>query len=726
MGGYLADFCLQIQERNFTKFLQLWEEYCTSDTIEAEEFIQLLKMIKTSDFAKHFGQFVETALPLWETIQDPSASYEVLKLLIDLQTTNSPLLAEKTLAALQKKHGSHPQFNDRLRLIGLRQKDNFQGALANYDLLNHVAKGKFVYHTAGWGTGEILEVSLIREQLAIEFENVPGQKHLTFANAFKTLIPLPEDNFLARRFANPDLLETQARDNPVDVIKALLRDLGPKTAAEIKDELSVLVIPEKDWSKWWQLTRSKLKKDTMIQAPTALKDPFVLRTAEVSHEERILESLAEKTTSQGAIQLIYQFARDFAQGLKDPRVKTCFQDKLREILADPAISTSEQWQVHLFLEQQFAEDVQAKKVEALVQGLEEVESVVNAIDIIAFKKRALVQIATYRKDWQEIFLNLLKSVPQSILREYIVKELSSSEPGRSLLVAWLNQQIEQPSLYPDFLVWYFQFVKEKTDSADVPLQDKEGLSQLFEAFLILLSQIEGKPEYRDLAKKMYGMLTTKRYGLVRSILEGTSLPFVQEFLLLASKCHTLTDHDLKILRSLAEVVHPSLNLSRHQKKVEHLDGRIIWTTEEGYLKMQEKIRHLGTVEVVENAREIEAARALGDLRENSEYKFAVEKRHRLQGELKSLSDQFGRARIITAIDVSNDEIGIGSVATLKDPKGAQITYKILGPWDANPDENILSFQSKLAQAMLGFKEGDSFSFRDENYQVVSIQNIFEK
>ena len=41
--------------------------------------------------------------------------------------------------------------------------------------------------------------------------------------------------------------------------------------------------------------------------------------------------------------------------------------------------------------------------------------------------------------------------------------------------------------------------------------------------------------------------------------------------------------------------------------------------------------------MVENAREIEAARALGDLRENSEFKFAQERRARLQSELKTLS-----------------------------------------------------------------------------------------
>ena len=52
-----------------------------------------------------------------------------------------------------------------------------------------------------------------------------------------------------------------------------------------------------------------------------------------------------------------------------------------------------------------------------------------------------------------------------------------------------------------------------------------------------------------------------------------------------------------------------------------------------------------------NAREIEAARALGDLRENAEFKAALERRARLQSELKFLSDQIGKARILTPEDV---------------------------------------------------------------------------
>ncbi len=207
-------------------------------------------------------------------------------------------------------------------------------------------------------------------------------------------------------------------------------------------------------------------------------------------------------------------------------------------------------------------------------------------------------------------------------------------------------------------------------------------------------------------------------------MSGATLEFIKEFLLLASKCQSLSDKDTKILRSLAEVANPELNKER--PKASSMDPHIIWTTEGALLRIQEQVRHIGTVEIVETAKEIEAARALGDLRENSEYKFALEKRSRLQGQLKMLSDQLHRARIITKHDVAADEVGVGTVIDVVDSKGVKTTYTILGPWDANPEENILSFQSKLAQAMIGCKPGDTFQFRDDNMEIAGVKSYFDR
>lgn len=719
--SYLQEFKTQINNRDFNKFMQLWEEYCTSDVVDVEEFSEILKSLKNSELAKPFGRIVETALPLWELVSKFSDKYQLFKLLIDLQTTNSPLLAEIAINMIKQKYPNDPQFNERCRLVGLRNKDNFQEALSNYDLLAHVAKGKFVYHNGGWGAGEIVDLSLVREQVTVEFENVAGRKHFTFANAFKNIVPLEDHNFLVRRFADPDTFEAEANANPLEIIKLLLKDLGPKNAAEIKEELCGLVINEKDWTKWWQGARAKIKKDPMIETPVALKDPFRLRSAELTQEERLQRSLHGKTNIDERIQSSYNFIRDLPNTKKNQDVKNTLKEKTLALLEEPDLQHHQKLQIIILLENFFSHQLDDTSSSFLIKQAEDVEQVVNDMDILALKKRALTLIKEHRSDWRERFLSLLDSVSQSPLRDYITKELNQGS-SKELLNEKIKDLIHHPSKNPELFVWYFNKVVNE-ESKDLPYHDKDGHLVLFESFLILYSLIDLKSEYRDLTKKMYTMISGKRYEMVRRLIEGSSIEFIKEFLLLVAKCQSFTDHDLKIMRSLAEVVHPSL-IHAKQKKAS-FDHQIIWTTEAGYLKTQERVRHIGTVEIVENAREIEAARALGDLRENSEYKFALEKRSRLQGELKTLSEQLSRARIITPEDIHPDEAGVGSVVEITEPHGSVTHYTILGPWDADPEAHILSFQSKLAQAMAGCKEGDSFKFRDEEFVIVKLRSYLD-
>lgn len=721
--GYLEDFKTQINNRDFSKFMQLWEEYCTSDSVEVEEFVQLLTSIKGSDFSKVFGPYIETALPLWKTFQDENESYLVLKHLIDLQTTNSPLLADLSLEAVTKRYGKQLEFNERLRLTGLRSRDNFQGALSHYDLLAHTQKGNFVFHVGGWGTGEIVEVSPVREQMAVEFENVSGRKHITFSNAFKTLVPLASNHFFARRFADADKLEKEAREDAVAVVKLLLKDLGPKTASEIKDELCELVIPESDWTKWWQTARTKLKKDPLVQTPETLKDVFALRKTEVSHEERMSKAFHSKINPDEIIQTSYNFVRDLPKALKKQEVNQSLKTKLLDLLDNPSITKAQELQVLILLEDYFSHPVSEKRLKDFICQIRDIESVLNAIEIIALKKKALLLVRECYKDWIPLFCSFLNSVHQGTLRDYILKELNEDE-GKKPLVNLLQGLVEKPIRNPELFVWYFQKIAGQ-ENPEFPFADKAGLCQFFESLFILLNAIEVKPEHKELTKKIYTLLLAKRYAVVRSIIENTSLEFIKEFLLLVSKCHTFTDHDLKIMRSLAEVVHPSLAAAKSRKGSHH-DANIIWTTEAGYLKTQERAKLVGTIEIVENAREIEAARALGDLRENSEYKFALEKRSRLQAELKTLSEQLNRARLITRDDISSSEVGIGNVITVEDSKQDAIVYTILGPWEADADAHILSFQSKLAQTMIGLKVGETFTFRDEEFKISEIKSYLNK
>ncbi|MFV0340444.1 MAG: GreA/GreB family elongation factor [Parachlamydiaceae bacterium] len=715
--GYLNEFKTQIANRDFAKFLELWEEYCTCDTADFEELNSLLTAIKASDFAKPFGAYAEWIIPQWETMQNPQEAYDVFKALIELQTTNSTKLADIALRLLEEKYKNNPTFSEKVRLVGLRTKENFQNALNNFDLLIHAQKGNFVFHSSGWGAGEIMDVSPVRELLMVEFENVPGIKQITFANAFKSIAPLPNEHFLARRFADPDKLEKEAKENPVEVVKCLLRDLGPKTGSELKDELAELVIPESEWQKWWQNTRAKLKKDTEIICPENSKEPFSLRKEAVSHEALFLDSLKKKKSEQETLNTCYNFIRDYLSLAKKPDVQTALKENLEGVLHSKHPKTAHLLQA-LFCLEALQPGTQEQHISSYISGEKDLPSLIDQIEIAAHKKQALQYLKKSRTDWPQIFQSLLPKISTGLVREYLIKELVS-EGKQNLIQELIQSLLAHSEREPEFFFWYFQKVVNK--ETDLPLSGKDDLYQLAESSLTLLHAIENQPEHKDLIKRIYVLWTNHRYKLLRDLLQDCPIAFAKEFLLLASKCHTFTTTDIKSFHALAAVVHTSLGKNEKKQKT---DVHTFWVTEKGYEEIQEKAKRIATKEVIENARDVEAARALGDLRENSEYKSAVEKRAHLQRELKALSEHISKARIITPDDISDEEVGVGSKVEVQGQDGNKISYTILGPWEANADKNILSVQSKFAQAMMGLRIGDTFSVKDEEYTILSFRSIF--
>jgi transcription elongation factor GreA-like protein/transcription elongation GreA/GreB family factor len=717
--GYLKDFQTHIANHDYPSFLKLWEEYCAGDEVEAEEVCDILRSVKLSDIAEPVGRHVERILPLWQKMPENQMSYEVLKLIIDIETSNNEHLAELAYNYLKKRYSDHKHFNDKIRLIGLRGKEKFQGAISNYELLSHMEKGKYVFHTGGWGVGEIVDVSLVREQLTLEFDYVPGKKELPFATAFKTLVPIPDEHFLALRFGSPDLLEKKAKENPVDVIRMLLRDLGPKTASEIKDELCDLVIPAAEWTRWWQTTRGKIKKDTMIATPEDIREPFHLRKSELSHEERLQQILESKPDANTLIQTVYTFLRDFPEMLKNNDFKAILLSKMTEVLSYKEISPAQEIQIHFFL-QDLNNTKDSPAITELVKRFESIEKMINTVEVLSFKKRLLMEARKNREDWKESFLYLLFKVEQGPLRDYILSELISVKADAELKQKF-QDLYTHPSKYPEAFMWYFQKLQTQPS---IPFSDKEGKIRFFEGLLILLSHVENNPEQREMVKKIHTLLSAGRFAIVRQMMQSGSAEDAKEFILLASKSHSLSDHDQKIFHSLAEVAHPSISKPRKKQDASvREETQTIWTTHEGYLKLKQRIQQIATVETVENAKEIETARAHGDLRENAEFKAALEKRDRLQSELKFLSEQLKGARVLTKEDINTKEVDVGAVVECQNKKGQKITYTLLGPWDADPDKNILSFQSKLAQNMKGKTIGDKFSLQNDELTITGIRSF---
>jgi len=96
-----------------------------------------------------------------------------------------------------------------------------------------------------------------------------------------------------------------------------------------------------------------------------------------------------------------------------------------------------------------------------------------------------------------------------------------------------------------------------------------------------------------------------------------------------------------------------------------------------------------------------------------------------------LEKDLGRARVTDFKDATADQVGVGTIVEVKNnASGASTTYTILGAWDGDPANHIISYKTAFGAALLGKKTGDIVRVKsggtEEDYTVGNITRYADK
>ena len=128
----------------------------------------------------------------------------------------------------------------------------------------------------------------------------------------------------------------------------------------------------------------------------------------------------------------------------------------------------------------------------------------------------------------------------------------------------------------------------------------------------------------------------------------------------------------------------------------------------GVTRLKEELKRLKSVDRPKNVRDIEEARAHGDLSENAEYHAAKERQSFLDGRMKLLEDAIARAEVIDVSRFEGEQIRFGATVKLSDSdSGAEVQYRIVGELEADIKVGRVSITSPIARAMIGREVGDA-------------------
>jgi transcription elongation factor GreA len=139
--------------------------------------------------------------------------------------------------------------------------------------------------------------------------------------------------------------------------------------------------------------------------------------------------------------------------------------------------------------------------------------------------------------------------------------------------------------------------------------------------------------------------------------------------------------------------------------------RTLIVTVAKYDEKQKQLDRIMTEDIPANSKEIAFALSLGDLRENAEYKAAKEKQEILNSTVAKLKNEIERAQLFDPATVNTSRVSFGTVVTLtNEASGADEVYTILGPWESDPDNRIISYLSPFGNSLLNKHTGEKFNF----------------
>ena len=148
-------------------------------------------------------------------------------------------------------------------------------------------------------------------------------------------------------------------------------------------------------------------------------------------------------------------------------------------------------------------------------------------------------------------------------------------------------------------------------------------------------------------------------------------------------------------------------------------------------KLEAELRPLERELRVELPLEIKTAVAMGDLRENAEYKAALERQAFVKARIGQLRERLAAVSSIAITQVPKDRAGLGSKVTLLDvDTDEELVYQLVFPEIADLEKGLISSASPIGRCLIGKKEGDSIEVEipsgTRNFELLALRTVHDQ
>ena len=572
--------------------------------------------------------------------------------------------------------------------------------------LDRLAPGTFVLHKS-WGFGKIESVNFLVSQMTINFRAKKGHT-MQLQYAAESLQPIAEDHILALKAADLTGVKARAKDDPAGLVRTLLNSYGGRaTQDQIAQTLVPDVFGESEFKRWWENAKKALKKEGHFSVPAKKGEPVELREAPVSHADEYVAAFNSARRLKDQLSALDQILRNVGE-FSDPSVLlaplgTAEDQARKNQRLNPAQALE-----FLVTRDEILDRLPAlprrEDASTIAQFLRDEEKRMHELigDLPAAKqKRVLAAIpAAFGEEWPARALTLVARGNTRVAAE--AARLLEDQGQLDALLLSLDRAIREHSITSEVLCWLCR----ERDGAFADLMNPKLLGAVIGA----LERDQFNETKRD--RRLHDLMLNDK-ELLPDLLDTAThedLRDIMRKLMLTPVFEELNKRSLlgRIIRIYPEM--QAMVSGDSDAKQETLS--VSWESLE---KRKAEYDELVNKRIPENIREISAAREHGDLRENFEFKAAKEMQRVLGRRRAEMERDLALARGNDFANPDTAQVSIGTTVTLREASGGRLdVYTILGAWDGDPEKGIVSYQSALAQALMGRKVGEKLEVPTEH------------
>ena len=589
------------------------------------------------------------------------------------------------------------------------------------DKLLALKPGTYCIHRA-WGVGVVKSYDAASNKMAIQFEGQKTLSQMDPAFCASKLEILPEDHIIARHRRNPAEIQALIDSNPAELFTQILTPAPNHTISALEMENLLMHLLGVDFKKWLTSAKKRVVKDkndsSRIQLPEGKTGSYILHTEAVAADDGILVAFYKTKNVKKKIELAESLLM-LEELPEEVRLKlNTVVEELAAAIVDSRVLTAGEKLQGVWVRNDLAklaglDGTQYKPApHELLKSAFNLNDLANELHPQYFRRMLELVKTTHTDDWQKLSFDLLRSSSGKFTQECVSFLLDNGADKKlgETMEKWLNEQ----ALKAPIIIW---IIKNRTARRYSTMLSRMMTPQFFSAILYAIDY----EAIQNASQKRIPLveLLSEDKDLIPELL-ATATPEVARdlahTLMMNQGFETLTKRSLlaRFIKQFPDIQ----SLIAAESSNSHQENLVVsWESLE---KRKAEYQELVTKKIPENKEAIATAREMGDLKENSEYKMARQDQDTLMAQKAMMETELRLARGTDFADTPTDVVGIGSIVQLEGSEG-RTTYTILGAWDSNPAENILSYKTPLAQALMGKKPGDSAKAAGQSYKIVSLK-----